>query len=71
MFKDVKQKRQKNMDSTMHHTLPKILLSMKKSPLYYAEIKIIVIRPAINRTFSPIGKYIEFPQSQRFSERKP
>ena len=60
-----------NMDLTMHHTLPKILLSMKKSPVEYREIKIIDIRPAISRTFSRIGRNIDFLQSQRFSERKP
>ena len=29
------------------------------------------MRPATSITFSPIGRNIEFPQSQRFSEWKP
>ena len=43
----------------------------QKSHVEDDEIKIICIRPAISRTFSPIGRKIEFPQAKRFSERKP
>ena len=56
---------------TIHNNVPKILLSMKKSPIEYEENKIIGIRPVISRTFSPIGINIEFPQAHKFSESKP
>ena len=43
----------------------------KKSPVDDDETEIIGIRPIISRTISRIGKNIEFPQAQSFSERKP
>ena len=43
----------------------------KKPPVKNDDIIIIDIRPAICRKKSPIGRQIEFPQAQRFSERKP
>ena len=42
----------------MHHTVTKKLLRMKKAPIEEDEVKIIGIRPAISRTFSPIGRKI-------------
>ena len=42
----------------------------KKLPVEDDDIKIIDLRPAISRTFSPIGRQIEFPQAQLFSESK-
>ena len=44
---------------------------VKKSPVEDKDIEIIVIRPSISRIFLPIVSIIEFPQIQKFSERKP
>ena len=50
----------KDMDLTMHHNLPKILLSMaKKSPVEDDEIKNIGIRPETSRKLSPIERQIK------------
>ena len=47
------------MGLTMHHHLPKILLSIaKKSPVEDEEIEIIGTRPETSRKFSPIGRKI-------------
>ena len=59
------------MDSTMHHTIPKRLLIMKKKTNEDDKIKITGIRLEISRNVLPIGRQIEFPQAQQFIERKP
>ena len=62
----------KNMDLKMPHNPPRILLRMKKkSPVEDDEITAIGIRPETSRMFSPNIRQIEFPQTGRFSERKP
>ena len=48
----------KYIDFTMHHTLPKILLIMEKSPVGDEGFKSIGTCPAISRKSSPIGKDI-------------
>ena len=58
-MKDVKLKIHKGMGLTMHHHLPKRLLSIaKKSSVEDEEIEIIGTRPAISRKCSPIGRNI-------------
>ena len=49
----------------MHHPLLKILLRIEKSPVEDEDIEIIGTRPVISITLSPIGRNIEFAQSQR------
>ena len=43
---------------------------LKKSPVEYKEIEIIGTRPSISRNFPPIGRNIEFAQSQCLSDRE-
>ena len=49
----------KNMGLTMHHHLPKILLSIaKKSPVEDEEIEIIGTRPETSKFVTLIGRKI-------------
>ena len=61
----------KDLHLTVHHIIPKQLPIVKNPPVEDEDIKIISTRPAASRTFPPIGRNIETPQTHRFSERKP
>ena len=48
----------------------KITKDRKKSLVEDGDIEIVGTRPAIGRTFSPIGRNIEFSQTHRLSDRE-
>ena len=72
MFKDVQPKhQQKSSFNSATYSSKTSNEHVKKSPVEYEDIIIIITSPAISRKFSPIGRNIEIPQRHPLSERKP
>ena len=59
-----------NMGLTMNLFLQNINQYIKKLPVEDEEIEIICTGPEISGTFSPIGRNIEFSQTQRLLDKK-